>query len=129
MVNTEIIHAVYAKLENRPGSLEHVCKVVGERRVNIDSLTLETIGNTGYARFLVKNAPTLVEALRQNHVESYETELVLASIPNKPNELYRATSELAAARLNIESVFATPEGRLAIRTNDNEMAARILGKL
>ena len=129
MVNTEIVHAVYAKIENRPGSLEHLAKVLGERRINIDAMSLETVGGLGYARLVTRDAKQTLELLQQSNIDAYPTQLVLTALPNKPRELFRATSDLAAAGLNIESVLTTPEGKLAIRTNNNEMAQRVLSKL
>ena len=129
MVGTEIIPAVYLKIENKPGTLEHASRILGERRINLDAVGLETVGALGYARFLTKKPGEAVEALRSMSVEAYQSEVVLAHLPNKPGELARACSALAAARVNVESVVGMPDGRLAFRTSDNETAARILGKL
>lgn len=129
MVNAEIVSAVYLKLENKPGTLEHASRLLGERRINLDAMSLETVGSVGYARFITKKSAEAVTIFRSMSLEAFESELVVASIPNKPNELSRACGELAAAGINIESVLCTPEGRLALRTSDNETATMILGKL
>lgn len=129
MVAVETAPAVYVKIENRPGTLESVARIASERRLNIDSIALETVGGTGFARLAVRRAHELVQALRANGIEAHESELVIATIANRPGELARACGELSAARINIESVLSTPDGRLAFRTSDNGTAASILGKL
>lgn len=129
MTNVEVVHAVYARLENQPGTLERAAKALGAKQVNIDAIALETTGSVGIARILTHKAREAVETLRSAGFEAYDTQLVLATIPNRPNELARATAELAAAGLNIESVLTTPEGRVAFRTNDVERTAQILRKL
>lgn len=41
MANAEIVSAVHLKTENKPGTLEHASRVLGERRINIDAVGLE----------------------------------------------------------------------------------------
>lgn len=129
MSNVELVHAVYAKLENRPGTLEHVARALGEKRVNVDAISLETVGSTGYARIVTHKAKEAVRILHAAGIDAYESDTVLVSLPNKPGELARATSEVAAAGVNVESVLTTADGRLAFRTSDNERAAQVLRKL
>lgn len=129
MVAVETIPAVYVKIENRPGTLEQVARIASERRLNIDALALETVGTTAFARVSVRRSHEMVQALRANHIEAHESDLVVATLPNRPGELARACGELSAARVNIEAVLTTPEGRVAFRTNDNGTALHILGKL
>lgn len=129
LVAVENIHAVYAKLENAPGSLERATRAITDRRVNIDSLSVETNGGVGFARILAQRPREVLDALQHAGFEAYESQLLLAHIPNRPGELRRAASEIAAAGINIEGVLTTAEGRLALRTSDNERAAAILKKL
>jgi hypothetical protein len=129
MVSVENIHTVYAKLENRPGTLERCAKVIGDRKINIDAISLETIGGSGYVRILTQRPREVVEGLKSAHIESYESPSLVISPVNKPGELARVLSEVAAAGINVESVLTTPEGKLCVRTSDNERAAMILRKL
>lgn len=129
MVHTEVAPAVYVKLENRPGTLDHATRVLRDRRLNIDAMSLETVGSTGFVRILTPRFREALEALRSERIEAHETQLVLARVENKPGEMHRLASELAAAGINVEWVLTTPDGRLAFRTSDNDMAGRILAKL
>jgi len=129
MVEVEIVHAVYARLPNHPGTLERAARALGEHRINVDALSLETHGGEGYARILTHKAKEATEALRKAGVEAHVSELAVALLPNAPGELARACAELAAAGLNVEGVVTTPGGRLAFRTNDVETTAQVLRKL
>ena len=129
MSSVETLHAIYAKLENRPGTLERVARALGDKKINIDALSLETVGGTGFARVVTSKAKDAVKALQAVGVEAYESDILVASLPNRPGELARATAELAAANVNLEAVTTTPDGRLAFRTSDNERAAAILRKI
>lgn len=129
MTNVELVHAVYARIENRPGSLQRAAETLGKHNVNIDAIAIETHDNEGYARFLTHKAKEAVEHLRKAGVDAYASDLVVASLPNKAGTLGRAAAELAAAGINVEGVVTTPEGKLAFRTSDNERTAQILRKL
>lgn len=129
VVNVETVNAVYARLENRPGTLERAARALGERRLNIDTVSLDTNGNVGFARFLTPRSKDAVEALRSAGIEAWESQAVVATLPNRPNELAQAAREVAAAGVNIEAVATTADGRLAFRTSDNERAAMILRKM
>lgn len=129
MVNVETVHAVYARLENRPGTLERAAKVLAEHKITIDALSLETNGNQGFARLLTHKSKEAVDVLRKANVEAFESQLCVVNLPNKNGELARACGELAAAGLNVEGIVTTPDGRLAFRTSDVERTAQILRKL
>lgn len=129
MTKVEIVHAVYTRLENRPGSLERAARALAEKHINIDAMALETNGGEGYVRIMTHKAREAVDALHKASLPGWESTLAVASIPNRAGELARATTELAAAGLNVESVVTTTDGRLAFRTNDVERAAEVLRKL
>lgn len=125
----ETLPGVYAKIDNRPGSLQHVTRLLGERQLNIDAISAETVGSTGFTRILTKKPREAIDILRAANVDAHETEFVFAHPENRPGELARICSELAAGGVNIESVLTMPDGRLGFRTHDNALASRILGKL
>lgn len=129
MMNVENVHAVYAKLENRPGTLERATRVIGEKRINVDAIGLETVGSTGFVRILSPRSREVLDALKHAGIEAYESQVIVAHVPNKPGELHRAAADIAAAGINVESIVTTADGRLAIRTSDNERASQILRKL
>lgn len=129
MTNVETVHAIYARLENRPGSLQRAAKALGEHKINIDAMSGETIGNLGYVRIMTHKAREAVDALKRAGVDAYVSEMVVAHLPNKAGELARATAELTAAGINVEGVVTTADGRLAFRTSDVERTATILRKL
>lgn len=129
MVSTQTITAVYAKLVNRPGELERAARAVGDARVNVDAVSLETVGSTGFARFYTREPRLVAEQLRAIGIEAFESPSIVAALVNRPGELARAASELAAAGINVESVACTADGHVVFRTDDNDRAREILRKL
>lgn len=129
MVAVQPQNSVYATIENRPGTLERASRILADKRINIDAISVETVGFMGAIRILTQKSKEAQEALRAHGIEAHDSEHLIVTAQNKPGELTRICSELAAAGVNVESVLTTPEGKLAMRTSDNELASRILGKL
>lgn len=129
MVKVDTATMVYARLANRPGTLEEAARILGTRNLNIEALGLETVGSTGFVRVLMHRPEDALAALRSAGIEAFASESLVVSLHNKPGELGRAAGELAAAGINVEAVVTTPDHRLVIRTSDNERAAQVLRKL
>lgn len=125
----EPVTLVYAKLDNRPGTLEHAMQALGQKGINAEAVSLETVGSTGFLRVHAQKPQDALTILRSAGVEAFPSEALLASVHNKPGELGRASAELAAAGVNVEAILTTPDHRLLVRTSDNERAASILKKL
>lgn len=129
LVNVELVHGVYVRIENRPGALQNVGRVLGEKKINVDAISCETLGNQGIVRLITTKSKEATAALHHHGIEAFESEFVLVHAANTPGELARLGAELGAADINIEGIVTTPIGRLALRTSDNERAAQILRKL
>lgn len=129
MVTTQPIVGVYATLTNRPGELERASRAIAEKRVNVDAVTLETVGSTAFVRFYCRTPRDAIHALASAGIEAFESAAIVASLPNRPGELSRACAEIAAAGINVESVATTADGRLVFRTSDNERADAVLRKI
>ncbi|SRR5581483_6279473 len=129
MVAVENVSTIYVKLENRPGAIARAAKALADHRINVDAISLETVGSGGFARIVTPKAREGVEALRSLGIESYESPAILVSLPNRPGELSRAAHDIAAGGLNVEGMITTQDGRLVLRTSDNDRAAQILKKL
>lgn len=129
MVKVEPITLVYAKLDNRPGTLEHAARALGQKGINVEAISLETVGSTGFLRVQTQKPQDAIQVLRSSGVDAFPSEALLTSIHNKPGELGRAAAEIAAAGVNVESIVTTTDHRLVVRTSDNERAAQVLRKL
>lgn len=127
-----VTHIVTVPLENKPGSLASVTRLLGKEGVNIDAFTAETVGELGFLRIVTANPEKASKVLTKNGYPVSTSEILEISVPNKPGELSRVCETLAKANVNIESAFgAVPgnaaEGRVLIRVNNAEAARRALG--
>lgn len=92
------------RLQNSPGSLSRVCKVLADERVNLIALSLE--GN-GTLRFVVDNPLHAAETLREQHYQVEQRDVLYTVMPNQPGSLGRAVRLVAEAGVNLDYAYAS----------------------
>jgi len=92
------------RLQNSPGSLARVCRVLADQRVNLIALCLE--GN-GTLRMVVDNHIHAIATLREQHYQVEERDVLYAVMPNHPGSLARAVRLVADAALNLDYAYAS----------------------
>ncbi len=102
------------KLPNRPGQLAAVAKALGDKRVNIASLSASTAAGKGVVHlvFADKDAGAARRALKAaKYRVSGDRKLLEIRLANKPGTLARAASRLAKAKVNIDTAYMVAQGR------------------
>ncbi len=103
------VNQLTVRCENRPGTLAHIAKVMGDADVNILGFLLITSGTKGHVKLIVDDVEKAEEAL-DNAGLSYAEQIVLhAKLANVPGALGRFARKLAARKVNITSGYQTLE--------------------
>jgi len=103
------VNQLTVRCTNRPGTLAHIAKVMGDAGVNILGFLLTTSGSKGRIKLVVDDAEKAKEAL-ENAGLTYAEEAVLhARLPNVPGALGRLAAKLAAKKINVASAYQTIE--------------------
>jgi hypothetical protein len=99
-------------LENRPGALAGVARVLADAKVNILALFLgSTAGTLGSAQLVVDDTRKAKKALDKAGTSYTEGTLEQFELNNKPGALAEVAEKLAKKGMNIESACATvPKG-------------------
>jgi hypothetical protein len=92
------------RLQNSPGSLARVCKVLADERVNLIALNLE--GN-GTLRFVVDNHIHAAATLKEQHYQVEQRDVLYAVMPNQPGSLAKAVRLVSDAGLNLDYAYAS----------------------
>ena len=102
-------HQLTIYCRNRPGTLAHIAKVMGDAGVNIEGFLLSTSGSKGQVKAIVDDLEKAKEALEEAAL-SYSEQLVLhVRLSNTPGALGRFAEKLAARKINIVSGYQTVE--------------------
>lgn len=120
-------------LENRPGSLEHVTRLLTEADINIRALSLADTSDFGILRLIVNDVATANKILKENGLSVSRTPVVAVEVPDRPGGLHSILATLSGHQVNIEYLYAFVEksGQNAViifRFDDPDAAIDILVK-
>ena len=93
-------------LENKPGRLARVCRVMAEERINIRALSIADSADFGLVRLIVDNPDLAEEKLRARGFLSSITEVVGVKVPDKPGGLVEALDILEKEQVSVEYMYA-----------------------
>ncbi len=94
-------------LENRPGRLAHVAKVLADAKVNVLALLGSTAGAQGSVQVVVDNVNKAKKALGGAGLSYSEGTLEQVELANKPGTLAQLAARLAKKGINIDCAYAT----------------------
>ena len=94
-------------LENRPGTLALMAKVLADAKVNIVALLNSTAGAQGSAQVVVDNVNKAKKALGGAGLAYTEGTLEQFEMANKPGALAELAGKLAKNGVNIDCAYAT----------------------
>lgn len=102
-------------MENRPGKLEGITKILAESGINIRGITVASEGEFGVIKIIVSEPDRAYEVLRKNHFTVSKREMVMVEIKDKPGGLHDLLLLLSMNSINIEDCYgiALEQGRKA----------------
>ncbi|MXY16736.1 MAG: amino acid-binding protein [Acidobacteria bacterium] len=92
------------RLQNSPGALGKVCRVLAADRVNIHALSLDAGGTL---RLVVDNPLHAAGTLEDEQYAVDRREVLFIQVPNDPGALQSAAGLLAAAGVNVDYLYAS----------------------
>jgi hypothetical protein len=92
------------RIQNSPGSLSRVCQVLAGERVNLVALCLD---GSGTLRIVVDNHIHAAAALREQHYQVHERDVLYTIMPNQPGSLANAVKLVADAGVNLDYAYVT----------------------
>ena len=97
-------------LENQPGRLAYLLKVLSDAGVNLRAMSVADTSEFGIVRVIVDDVEKAVEAIHKAGMTASRTEVLRAEIPDEPGALANAIIKpLSEAGVNIEYTYAYSE--------------------
>jgi hypothetical protein len=100
---------ITVKLANSPGTLGRVAQLLGAARINMLAMSVDP---SGQLRMVVDNPLHAAGALREQHYNVEERDVLYTAMPNEPGSLGRALNQLAEAGINVEYAYASGVDRV-----------------
>ncbi len=90
--------------DDRVGLLADISYILGKAKVNIESISVDVVGNKALVRLMVKDAKEAKDILEMNKFHVSEENATLIRLPDQPGELSRITGLLAKDKIDIKNV-------------------------
>ncbi len=127
------IKQVSVFLENRPGKLFELTKLLAEHGIDMRALSIAEATDFGIARIIVNDADRCALALREGQFIAQFSDVLAFAVPDEPGGLHNLLSEFNAARVNIEYMYAFLSGEkgrayMIFRVTDTAQAEKTLAE-
>jgi hypothetical protein len=96
-------------LENKPGGLAGVTKVLKDAGVNIRALSLADTSDFGILRLIVNDVAKAKQVLKENGFAVGKTHVIAVEVPDRPGGLHSILELFTRDGINIEYMYAFVE--------------------
>lgn len=120
-------------LENKKGRLYDAVRLLGEKGIDIKTLTIAENEDFGVLRMIVDHPEQCLDILKANHFVASMTEIVAVEVEDHPGGLAKVLKVLDENKINIEYMYAFVEkcadkAILVFRFDDLDKAIDVLTK-
>ncbi len=96
-------------LENKPGGLEEVTRILKDARVNIRTLSLADTTDFGILRLIVNDVDAASRVLKEQGFRISRTTVVAVEVPDRPGGLHGILEVISKNGINVEYLYAFVE--------------------
>lgn len=118
-------------LENKPGRLAAVMKVLGDAKADLRAFTIADTTEFGIVRIIARDPENTLKALKENNFTASGNKIIGFTIPDHPGEMNKVIEILHEGGIEIDYSYSfmgsrPDEADIAIKTKDNEKAESLL---
>ena len=96
-------------LENKPGGLEEVTRILKDAQINIRTLSLADTTDFGILRLIVNDVDKASRVLKEQGYRISRTTVVAVEVPDRPGGLHSILEVLSKNGVNVEYLYAFVE--------------------
>lgn len=94
-------------LENKPGSLAEVSKLLAREKINIEGISVAESTDTALVQIIVSNSARTQKALKKAGIAFTSQKVSVLVLRHEPGSLSGLAADLAKAKVNISYIYAT----------------------
>ncbi len=102
-----MLNQISVFLENKPGTLQGMTKVLADHGIDIRALSLAETKDFGIARLIVDDAFSAQDVLKDADYVASMTQVLAFEIPDTPGGLSKLLAHFADAGVNVEYMYAS----------------------
>jgi hypothetical protein len=128
-----LISQITVFLENQPGTMAKVCRLMKQNNINIDAFTLFGTVDHGVLRMVVDRCDSAVDVLGQCGLLAIKSNVIEVLVKNEPGVLFEISELLSSEDVNIEYGYGSTGDssggdRLYLQASETDKALGILEK-
>ena len=131
MDESKIITQLSIFVNNEPGRLANVCKIIKSVGIRVRAFNLAESAEFGILRAIVENPDDSFEKLREKGIIIRKTDIIAIAVTDAADSFFEAADVLGNAGVNIEYGYfytGVSDSVLLFRVDDTEKAVDILEK-
>ncbi len=101
-----LIKQISAFVENKPGRLAKITKILAENNINIRALSIADTTDYGILRLIVNDPESAVKILKDNGITASLTDVIAIGIDDKPGGLSLSMQILYDVNVTVEYMYA-----------------------
>ena len=118
-------------MENRPGRLAEITKVLSENNIDMRAINIADTTDFGILRMIVNDPTRAEKVLRSNNMTASVTDVIAVSIADTVGAFSNVIELLKEAEISIEYIYSfigekSSKAVIVIKTNDNENSVNVL---
>lgn len=94
-------------LENRPGALAEVSRLLAKEKINIQGISVAENTDTALVQLIVSNSAKTQKALKRAGIPFTSQKVSVIVLAHEPGSLSGLAADLAKAKVNISYIYAT----------------------
>ncbi len=102
-----MLNQISVFLENKPGTLEAMTRVLADHKIDIRALSLAETKDFGIARLIVDDAYSAAGVLKDADYVASLTQVLAFQIPDTPGGLSQLLSHFSDAKVNVEYMYSS----------------------
>lgn len=92
-------------VENKPGKLEKITKVLSDNGINLRAVSVASAGEFGVVKVLVNDPDRAFALLKGQNLTVSKRRIIIAVIDDRPGSLHNLLVTLSSNRINIEDCY------------------------
>ncbi len=126
------MHQITFFVENKPGELSKICKLLEDQGIEITSLSGGSVGDAGIIRILTEaDVRKINNVLKDSGMKFFvEHAVIPVRFEDKPGELDKILKKIADNNINIEAFYHLGKTHgivdIGFKVNDVEKAKKVL---
>jgi hypothetical protein len=130
MIKAKMAKEAIVRMSNQPGVLARITKSLADEGVNIEAVIATVEGDEAIIRMVGNDHQRMMNALRNQHLETQEARVVVVEGMHRPGLLQLITEKLAQENMDLLYLYATAAETdkclVVLSSANNEWAVMVL---